>query len=129
MNLLDEQIPDSQRQRLGAWRIRVHQIGYDVGRKGMKDQEIIPFLHQQRRVTFFTLDFDFFQHDLCHARYCLVCMDVRKQEAAAYVRRVLRHPQFNSVAKRMGKVIRASSKGIQVLNVNTEREIFVEWRD
>ena len=40
MNILDENIVDSQRQRLRHWRIPVRHMGYDVGRQGMKDQEI-----------------------------------------------------------------------------------------
>ncbi len=45
MNILDENVPESQRQLLRSWRIRVSQIGDDVGRKGMKDEAIIPLLH------------------------------------------------------------------------------------
>jgi len=46
VNILNENIIDTQRLRLQGWRISVRQIGYEVGRKGMKDKEIIPFLHQ-----------------------------------------------------------------------------------
>jgi len=42
MILFDENIPDSQRHLLRGWRIRVHQIGHEIGRSGMKDKEIIP---------------------------------------------------------------------------------------
>lgn len=34
----------------------MRQIGYDVGRQGLKDSEIIPLLLQWRRATFFSLD-------------------------------------------------------------------------
>jgi hypothetical protein len=37
MNILDENIPESQRQLLRSWRIRVRQIGYEVGRRGNSD--------------------------------------------------------------------------------------------
>jgi hypothetical protein len=43
--ILDENIIDTQRRRLQGWRIAIRQIGYEVGRKGMKDPEIIPFFH------------------------------------------------------------------------------------
>ena len=33
MNLLDENIPEHQRQLLRGWRVLVRQIGVDVGRK------------------------------------------------------------------------------------------------
>lgn len=36
MNVLDENIPDNQRQLLRSWRIHVRQIGHEVGRQGMK---------------------------------------------------------------------------------------------
>ena len=59
MNILDENIIDSQRHRLRQWRIAVRHLGYDVGRQGMKDQEIIALLHRVRRPTFLTRDEDF----------------------------------------------------------------------
>lgn len=79
MIILDENFPESQRQLLRSWRIPIRQIGYEIGRKGMKDHEIIPFLHTLSCSTFFTLDLDFYRRSLCHAGYCLVCMDVGKQ--------------------------------------------------
>ena len=91
MILLDENFPESQRQLLRGWRIRVRQIGQEVGRSGMKDDEVIPLLLGLRRPTFFTLDRGFYRHSLCHARYCLVCVDVGQYESAIFVRRLLRH--------------------------------------
>lgn len=44
MNVLDENIVESQRQLLRSWRIRVRQIGHEIGRAGMQDEEIVPFL-------------------------------------------------------------------------------------
>lgn len=127
MNILDEQISENQRLLLLSWRVRIRQIGYDVGREGMKDYHIIPFLLEHRRCTFFTLDADFAKPHLCHAGYCLVSMDVRKQEAAEYVRRVLRYPKFDSVAKRMGKVLRVSPMEIVVWHLRGERAERHAW--
>ncbi len=127
MNILDEQVIDSQRLLLKSWGIAVRHIGHDVGKKGMKDYEIIPFLIAQRRVTFFTLDFHFYRREWCHARYCLICMDVKKQEAADYARRVLRHPEFDTIAKRMGKVIRVSSMGLVGWRLHAEKEEYLNW--
>ena len=46
MIVLDENIDEPQRRRLEMWRIRVRQVGIEVGRLGMKDlNEIIPLLH------------------------------------------------------------------------------------
>ena len=109
MNVLDEQIPEDQRRLLRSWRVPVRHIGYDIGRQGIKDPEIIPFLLALRRPTFFSLDFDFYNRQFCHTRYCLVCMEVRQPHVATFVRRFLRHSEFDTAAKRMGKVIRLSS--------------------
>ena len=54
MNILDENVPESQRSLLRKRRVPVRQVGQDTGRKGMKDNEIIPLLHQLDRPTFFT---------------------------------------------------------------------------
>ena len=66
MNILDENIMESQRQLLRRWRIAVRQIGEDVARKGIKDDEILPLLHQLTRPTFFTRDLDFYARELRH---------------------------------------------------------------
>lgn len=39
MNILDENIPEGQRQLLRSWRIQTKQIVHDIGRQGMKDEE------------------------------------------------------------------------------------------
>ena len=36
MNILDENIPEDQRQLLRGWRIRARQVGHDVGRPECK---------------------------------------------------------------------------------------------
>lgn len=127
MNILDENIPENQRQLLRSWRIPMRQIGYDVGRQGLKDREIILLLLQLRRATFFSLDFDFYKRDLRHSTYCLVCMDVRKQDAAIFVRRFLQHPQFDTAAKRMGTVVRVSPPGLTVWRINAAQEMPIGW--
>ncbi len=127
MNILDENIIDNQRQLLRSWRIAVRQIGYEVGRKGMKDRDIIPFLHQLRQPTFFTRDDDFYKHKLCHSGYCLVYLDVRKEEVAMFARRLLRHKAFNTKAKRMGNVIRASHIGLSVWHLHAEQKKRLDW--
>jgi hypothetical protein len=54
-------------------------------------------------------------------------MDIRKHEAAVYLRRLLHHPEFETVAMRMGSVIRLSSMGIWVWKLHAEKEIYIEW--
>ena len=57
MIVLDENIIDSQRKLLKAWRIRVCQIGYDIGRQGMKDRDqVIPLLLTLRQPVLVTRD-------------------------------------------------------------------------
>ncbi len=127
MIILDEHFPESQRQLLRGWRVLLRQIGYEVGRKGMQDDEILPFLRYRRRTTFFTLDQGFYRRQLCHVRYCLVCVDVGQYAAAVFVRRLLRHRQFDTEAKRLATVIRLSQRGLAVWRLHAEEEIHVDW--
>lgn len=129
MNILDENIPIVQRSLLKSWRIPIRHIGYDIGRKGMKDEAIIPFLQTLGHPTFFTLDWDFFKPGLCNPRYCLVHLDVKRNEAATFIRRLLRHPQFNTRANRMGAVIRASHTGLVVWHRHAEQETYYDWTE
>ncbi len=128
MNILDENIIDNQRRQLLNWRISIRQIGYEAGRKGMKDHEIIPFLHQLNQPTFFSRDDDFYKRRLCHSGYCLVYLDVRRGDTSVFVRRVLRHMAFKTKAQRMGKVIRASHAGLSIWNLHAEKEERLSWK-
>jgi hypothetical protein len=127
MNILDENVPESQRVLLQSKRVAVRQIGEDLGRKGMKDEGIIPLLHEQDRPTFFTLDGDFYDRRLRHAGYCLVHLDVEEELAAEYVRRLLRHRELNTKAKRMGCVIRAAPTGLVFWRSRQDQETRLPW--
>ena len=129
MNILDENIIENQRKLLRSARLAIRQIGYDVGRQGMKDEAIIPFLHHLRRPTFFTRDDDFYDRRLCHSRYCLVYLAVRKDEVASFVRRFLRHREFDIEAKRMGAVIQVSHVGLSVWRHHAPHETDFNWVD
>ena len=128
MNLLDENIPESQRQLLRSWRIPVRQIGHEVGRAGTKDAEIIPLLHRLGRVTLFTRDLGFYDRRLRHASYCIAILAVSQYDAASFVRRVLHHTQLNTLAKRMGVVVRASHYGLRIWQLRVEDETTLDWR-
>jgi hypothetical protein len=124
MNILDENIRADQRELLRRYRIAIRQIGHDVSQKGIKDAAIVPFLHQQRRPTFFTRDRGFYDGRLCNPAYCLVWLDVDKREVADFIRRTLRHPLLNTQAKRMGTVVRVSSADLHVWRRhNTEERV------
>jgi hypothetical protein len=127
MIILDENFVESQRQILQGWRISFRQVGFEVGREGLKDQEIIPLLHQLRQPTFFTLDSDFFKGRLCHASYCLVYLDVAQYESAAFVRRTIRHKEFDTKTKRMGTVMRVSHVGLAVWRLHEQRQTLFQW--
>jgi len=129
VNILDENIPSHQRQKLKNWRVRVYQIGYDIARKGIKDDEIITFLLTKRRPTFFSRDDDFYKRQLYHAHYCLVHLSVSRYDVAIFIRRDRKHPEFNTQAKRMGTVIRISPIGIHLWQRHAEEEIFISWND
>jgi len=128
MNVLDENIIESQRQLLRSWRIRHKQIGQDVGHKGMKDREqIIPLLQSMVGPVLFTCDMQLYNRRLCHQRYTIVSLAIAASEVAVFIRRFLRHPGFNTKGKRAGKVIRLSKSGIQFWQVNAESEKQVAW--
>ena len=127
MNVLDENISVIQRQLLQNWHVPVRHIGYEIERKGMKDDEIIPFLLTLHRPTFFTLYWDYFKRDLCHARYCLVHLDVRRDESAIFIRRLLHHEEFDTQAKRMGAVIRVSYGRVIAWRLDAQKEASFSW--
>ncbi|HLA88353.1 MAG TPA: hypothetical protein VJL10_10040 [Anaerolineales bacterium] len=124
---MDENISKNQRQLLESWRISIRQIGVNAGNSGMKDREIISFLQQIRRPTFFTRDDDFFKPQLCHARYGIVYLDVEKYETAFFIRRLLKHKEFNTQAKRIGNVVRVSDAGLACWRLHVREEIHFKW--
>jgi hypothetical protein len=127
MNILDENIPKNQRQLLESWRISVRQIGVNAGRSGMKDQEILSFLQQFRRPTFFTRDNDFFKPQFCHSRYGLFYLEVEKYETALFIRRLIKHVEFNTQAKRLGNIVRVSHTGLTCWRLHAHEEIHYGW--
>ena len=127
MNILDENIPESQRALLKSKRIAVRQIGNDLGRKGMKDDEVISLLHQYDRPTCFTLDSDFYDRRLCHRGYCLVHLDIEEETVADYVRRCLRHRELDTKAKRMGRVIQVLPTGLRFWRIRQKQENLLPW--
>lgn len=128
MIILDENIPRNQRELLRAWRIRVRQVGVDIGPPGMADEQIVPFLRRLRRPTFFTRDEDFFGPALCHARYALIVLAVHRDETAIFVRRLLSHSALDTQAKRMGTVVRVARAGLLIWRLHTRHPIHLPWR-
>ena len=127
MNVLDENIVFEQRQILRRWRIPFRQIGYDLSRKGVKDPQIIPLLLRLKHSTFFTRDLDYFDAQLCHQGYCLVWLNVRPDKAAVFIRRFLRHPDFRTHGRRLGRVIRVHHDGIDYWQRGERRQTHIGW--
>jgi hypothetical protein len=112
VNLLDEQVRADQRLLLARWRIPFRQIGKDIAASGIKDENLIPFLHGLKCPTLFTHDQDFFNRQLLHPSYALAWLDVSDIEAAIYIRRFLKHPRFSTSARRRGIVARVHPGGV-----------------
>lgn len=112
MLVLDENLPAEQRRLLRSSGIRFRAVGEEVAFSGAKDENLIPILHRLPNPTFFSLDRDFYRRELAHQRYCLVWRDLRGGQSAEFIRRFLRHPTFNTQAKRMGVVARVHPKGV-----------------
>ncbi len=129
MIILDENILDGQRLMLEGWRIPVRQVGFDLGRKGLKDEEIVVLLHRQRQPTFFTRDQGFYTAELRHQHYAIVVAAVGQYELAAFVRRLLHHPEFDTFAKRAGRIFRIAPKGIAWWQLRRQQEAFKIWEE
>ena len=77
----------------------MRQIGHDFARKGLQDEDILVALRRLRKPTFFTRDADFYCRELGSASYCLVVVCGNQYEVASFVRRLLRHPGFDTHSK------------------------------
>ena len=127
MNVLDENIIRSQREKLRQWRIPFRQIGEEVAHSGAQDSEIIPLLLRLKKPTFFTRDFDYFRPQLEHPRYCLVWLNVRADKAAFYVRRFLRHPHFRTHEQRLDRIVRVHVEGVEYWKHGQAERLFIGW--
>jgi len=125
--ILDENIVEDQAALLKKWKIRFRLVGVDIARLSMPDGDILRMLHRLPSPTFFTRDDDYRSPKLAHHRYCLVFLDVRGKEAAAYIRRVLRHGASDTAAKRMGAIIQAGEKGMRVWRLH-KTSVWFNWQ-
>jgi hypothetical protein len=83
----------------------------------IKDEAIPTVLRNVRQPTFVTTNVDdFWRRIPAHSRYSIVCVALpneRLHELSPLLRQLLRLPEFNTKAKRMGKVIRVSPSQLQ----------------
>ena len=82
---------------------------------------------RQRNPTFFTRDAALFLPIHRHRSYCLVLTSVGQYEVATFVRRFLRHPDFDNQSKRMGRVVRLSHAGVAVLRPRSQMVFHTAW--
>ena len=94
----------------------------------MKDlTEIVPLLHGSRRSTFFIHDLGFFNPLLCHKGYSLVCLDIKANESAIYIRRFLHHRGFRAEKQRLGKVILARQRNLNFWEIGNQELQRLGW--
>jgi hypothetical protein len=128
MNLLDENITAPEREKLRRLKIPFKQIAKEVGRQGLKDaNELLPLLHRLKGTTFFSRDINFYRVAWRHRNYALVYLDVRANEVGKYIYWFLKHSQFNTKVKRMGKVIRVEYSGIHCWKIGKSERLNFTW--
>jgi len=126
--ILDENILDGQRVLLEAWRLARGRSESTSVTKGLRDEELVVLLRQQRNPTFFTRDAGFYHRNLRHRNYCLVVAKVGQNEVAAFIRRFLRHLDFDTQARRMGRIVWISHAGMTVWRLRAQAEMHTAWK-
>ncbi len=127
MNILDENLVAQECDKLREWRIAFRQFGRHLSSCGTPDENLIPLLHRSPQPTFFTHDRDFFKASLCHSSYAVVFLDVSDAAAAEFIRRFLRHPAFDTNAKRLGIVARVQTGGVHFWKKGKPGLRFADW--
>jgi hypothetical protein len=115
MIVLDEQLMGRGLDReIAAWYRGAVRYLIDLRPNSViKDEAIPTLLRSQPQPTFVTInERDFWERVVADPRYCIVCFslpDSRADEIPRLLRALLRRPEFNTKARRMGKIIRISS--------------------
>lgn len=125
-NVLDELIRMTVFKLLKQWRIAIDKVGHGFGQSGWSDEQIRRTLIGTGK-TFHTRDEGYYKPAHRHSTYSLVFYDVKDDEMAYYIRRFLRHPLFNTHAKRLGKVIKVTPTHIEFWEVGRNSKVKVEW--
>jgi hypothetical protein len=97
----------------------------------IKDDAIPALLSQQNIPVFVTINTtDFWQKILLTDKYCLVCLAITTAEIPLLpdlLRRLLRHPDFDTKAKRAGKAVRITAQGAaMVYSINQNQPTQIE---
>ena len=123
--VLDEQIRDTLYQMLKQRR-SFDKVGDGFGQRGLEDEHICCLLHNTGK-TFHSQDSDYYHPKNRHKSYCLVYYEVETPELVDYILRFLRHREFNTHAKRLGKVIKVTLQYIEYWEVGKQERTRVEW--
>lgn len=133
MIVLDENL---DRQRvflpLNRWyRGRVLFIRDLRPRSVIKDEAIPSLLLTRRSPTFITTNaLDFWGKVSPHKRYCIICLPFateRQPEVPGLIARLFRHPGFRTIARRMGKIFRLTSREIAYYEAHHGNICKVSW--
>ena len=125
--VLDENIPEDQCEWLRRWRTRFRQIGHGLGQQGMKDEHILPLLHELDRPTFFTRDLGFADTNRCHQHYALVCLAVAPNEVARVIKRIPATSVLQHQEEAHGQRDSRDARGLLVSRFHAEKEHRVAW--
>ena len=127
MFLIDENISELEVSRLRRAGIHVRLVGSEVATTGVSDEDLVRALRRLKRPVVFSQDEDFFQFGWAHRAYALVWLDLNPNKVAEYIRRFLRHPEFDTQAKRMGVVARVARGGVHFWRVGNRELKSVGW--
>ncbi len=125
-HVLDELFDDTVFERLKSQHIAIDKIGAGFGNTGWSDEKILQALQSSGK-TFHTRDHGFYRLSCLHPSYCIVCYDVPLGEMTLYIRRFLRHPLFNTHAKRLGKVVKITTQRIEFWQRRHSTKTIVRW--
>jgi len=127
-SILDANIDAPEVEQLRR-RLKAKKIGLRFLPAHASDEQIIGLLRRLKTPTFITQDCkDFYMSRRCDKKYCIICLDVPDDLVAVTARKIYRHPQFNTAAKRMGKVIRVTSTYINYFEVGENKEITIPFQ-
>jgi hypothetical protein len=129
MLVIDENVSELEVSRLRKWGIRVRLIGEDVAEGGTTDENLLAALLRLTRPVLGSQDADFFRFGHSHAKYGLVWLDIKPNEVAAYIRRFLKKPEFDTQGKRLGVVARIHPRGGQFWRHGHRVLHAIPWQD
>lgn len=129
--ILDEQI--NQEVVLPALRkwITVQPLIEACPGQHILDERIPSILRTLKQPTLVTIDRGLWRRDRCHPAYCILYFALRsgeQEELPGLLRALLRHPEFRTRAKRMGKVARVSEATVDYWQFPQRGLKRIAWR-